>query len=92
MGKGALPDAGPWIDSVERIGLGGTLIVILVLGFAISLIFRGPGYLLAINELLKTVLKYRSEKKRVPEKVKSKQDNLKAALSARKRNGGGGRK
>lgn len=89
MGKGALPDPGPWVDAAERIGLGGTVILILALGLSVSFIFRGPAYLNAINEITKTILKYRKERKRIPEKIKNKQRNLNAALSARKRNGSG---
>jgi hypothetical protein len=88
MGKSVLPEPGPWIDAVDRIGLGGVVILILALGVGISIPFRGPAYIDAINRVLQTFLKHSREKKRVPQKVKDKQQNLKAALSARKRNGG----
>jgi len=90
MGKDALPDPGPWIEAVERIGIANTVVLILALGIAISIPLRGPAYLKGLNEVIKTVLKYRTEKARVSAKVKEKQANLNAALDARKRNGCGG--
>ncbi|MEY9135999.1 hypothetical protein ACVIWV_007425 [Bradyrhizobium diazoefficiens] len=81
MGKDALPDPGPWIGAVERIGIGNTVVLVLALGFASSLPFQGAAYLRAINELVKTVSKYRKEKTRVPDKIKGKQANLGAALA-----------
>lgn len=92
MGKGVLPEAGPWIDAVERIGLGGTVVIILALGLAVSVIFKGPAYLAAVNEITKTILKYRIDRAKIPAKIKGKQENLRAALSARKRNGNGEKK
>ncbi len=86
MGKSVLPDPGPWVASVEHIGLGGTVILILALCIGISIIFRGPAYIKACNEVLQTCLKYSKEKKRIPNKIKGKKANLDSALSARKRN------
>jgi hypothetical protein len=90
MGKDVLPDPGPWIGAVERIGIGNTVVLILALGLGISFVFRGPTYIRALNEVLTTYLKYKKEKQRVPAKIKAKQANLNAALDARKRNGRGG--
>jgi hypothetical protein len=87
MGKDALPDPGPWIGAVERIGIGNTVILIFALGLSVSVVFRGPAYVKGLNEVLKTVLKYRTEKKRISAKIGDKQVNLTAALDARKRNG-----
>lgn len=89
MGNSVLPEPGPWVSAVKDIGLGGTVILILALGLGASFIFRGPAYVKAFNEVLKTCLKYSKEKKRVPRKVEGKKSNLDAALSARRRNGKG---
>jgi hypothetical protein len=86
MGKDALPDPSQWITSVERIGIANTVVLILALGVAVSIVFRGPAYLHALNEIYKTFGKHRKEKHRVPSKIRAKQANLNAALSARKRN------
>jgi hypothetical protein len=90
MGKDALPDPGPWIGAVERIGIANTVALILALGIAVSMVFRGPAYVHALNEIYKTYLRYKKEKQRLPAKIKGKQANLNAALAARKRNGNGG--
>jgi|GEM_PF-2372182 len=89
MGKDALPDPGPWVGAVERIGIANTVVLILALGLAISVVFHGPAYLKALHQFYSTFLKYRKDKKRVPGKIKGKQANLNAALAARKRNGHG---
>ena len=89
MGKDALPDPGPWITAVERIGITNTVILVLALGLAVSIVFQGPTYLKALHEFYKTRLKYLKDKERVPEKIKGKQANLNAAIAARKRNGRG---
>lgn len=72
------------------LGLGIRLSSCWPLGSQVPLPFQGAAYLRAINELVKTVSKYRKEKTRVPDKIKGKQANLGAALEARKRNGRGG--
>ncbi|MDF3813966.1 MULTISPECIES: hypothetical protein [Rhodopseudomonas] len=90
MGKEVLPDPGQWVSAVERIGIGNTVLLILALGLGVSFVFRGPAYIRAFNEVLATILKYQKEKKRIPNKVENKQQNLNAALDARKRNGRGG--
>lgn len=92
MGKDVLPDPGPWVAAVERIGILNTILVVLALGFAVSFVFRGPAYVRALTEMLSVILKYRKEKKRIPTKSKNKQINLTTALEARKRNGSGGAK
>ncbi|MBR1142292.1 hypothetical protein [Bradyrhizobium sp. AUGA SZCCT0431] len=89
MGKDALPDPGQWITSVERIGIANTVVLILALGLAVSIVFRGPAYLHALNEIYKTFGKHRKDRQRIPTKVRDKQANLNEAIKARKRNGQG---
>jgi len=90
MGKGTLNvEPGGWVDSVERIGLGGTVVLILALCAGTAFIVRGPALLNSLNNIINTILKHQREKKRIAEKIKGKQKNLNSALSARRRNGGG---
>jgi len=80
-------EPGPWVDAVERIGLGGTVVLILALFAGTAFLLRGPALLNSVNGIINTILKHRRENKRINEKIASKQANLKTALEARKRNG-----
>jgi preprotein translocase subunit SecY len=81
MSKGLVDPSG-WGDLVEKIGLGGAVILIFALGVAFNL----HKIINALNGFLKTMLKHQREKKRIPIKIKEKQKNLKNAISAAKRN------
>lgn len=80
-------DPGGWVDAVERIGLGGTVILILTLFVGTAFIVRGPALLNSLNGILSTILKHQRENKRIQSKIVGKQENLKSALGARNRKG-----
>ena len=88
MGKSLVTvEPGGWIESVERIGLGGSILLILALSVGMAFIIRGPALIGALNRILNTILKHQRDKKRIAARIEDKKANLKTALDARKRNG-----
>jgi uncharacterized membrane protein len=86
MGKSLDPK--PWLDAVERIGLGSVILIIFALGIAIGFATRGPEWIRAISQMVEMVLAYRNARHRIPKKVKERKELLKIALEGRKREDG----
>ncbi|PZA13182.1 hypothetical protein DNX69_02020 [Rhodopseudomonas palustris] len=65
---------------VERIGLGGALLLVLTLSFGVAFIIRGPALVQAFNKTLEIVLKHRRLMLDVQRKVEGKQSNIQSAI------------
>ena len=75
---------GDWPSVVQQIGLGGALLLIAALSLGTAIAFRLPGILRECNTILTTILKHRREGRRIEDKVKSKQQNLKEKIEKTK--------
>jgi hypothetical protein len=82
----ALPDPNPWVAAVEKIGLGGALVLVIALSLGTAFIFRGPALIRAFNEIAKTISKHKLEKLKIEERVQGRQKNLKSAAEKRRGN------
>lgn len=58
-------DPSTWPEAVIKIGLGGTIALILALGFAIGIAMRGPEWLKALGYIIETIATAHRENKRV---------------------------
>ena len=80
--------AAEWALVAQQIGLGGAVLLILTLSLVTGFILRGPALLEKLNKTLEIVLKHRRETKRINEKLRNQQSELRLALENRKRNNG----
>jgi len=89
MGSGSIDlHAAEWALVAQQIGLGGAVLLIITLSIGTAFIVRGPGLLDRINKMLEIVLKHRRETRRINEKLRIQQAELRLALENRKRNNG----
>lgn len=83
MNKPVSIDPGSWPDVVERIGLGGALLLILALAFGTAFIFQGPAIIQAFNRTVEIILIHKRKSKRVAEKVGQKQTSTGRTIKAK---------
>jgi hypothetical protein len=88
MGAGVLSlDPGTWPEVVVKIGLGGTIALMLALGLAIGLATRGPEWIRAIGNVIDTIATAYRENKRINFEIGRNKQKLEKQIKDMKVNG-----
>jgi hypothetical protein len=78
-------DPGPWLKAAEQLGLGGALLLLVTLAFAIGIATRGPEWIRAATGALDVVLRHMREIRRVNKLAAKRKNETALAIEKRKR-------
>jgi hypothetical protein len=80
-------DPGSYLEAAERvaekIGLGGTVVLIAATGFAISIMLRGPEWLNAFGYVLNVIFDYLNDRKCITAEIARKKNDFSKQIEQR---------